>query len=343
MLSVRKRLETTLGHFRKVAGSSNPYTLVFVHGTASANIVLDNQGRIRGLRVFNLTAQGRSLATLVQQVHKLPGQTSLLILKNGQPLVAYHAEQPLAVGSAFKLAVLAALQKQIKQGQRHWSDIVHLKPSWKAFPSGILQNWPDNSPLTLHTLATLMISISDNTAATALIHIIGRHAVEAEAPAEDRPFLTPLEAFKLKMPSNKPLLKRYLAADGTARMDLLKQVNALPRPALKQIEKALSKGPLALQIEWFFNARQLCNLMGKVQNLPLMSVNPGGGLVNPGNWQRIAFKGGSEPGVLNLTTELVAKNGTHYCVALTTNRARHQVASTQFELLYSTLLKQLRK
>jgi len=97
-----------------------------------------------------------------------------------------------------------------------------------------------------------------------------------------------------------------------------------------------------LQIEWFFSTRQLCKLMQQVQDLPLMSVNPAGHLVDPGNWKHIAFKGGSEPGVLNLTTRLVSKRGNHYCVALTTNRSRHKVANTQVELLYSAVLEQLR-
>ncbi len=341
LFAVRKGLEATLGAFRKVRGSANPYTLIFTRGTARANIALDIHGRIRGLRVFQIAPTASSLTDIIHRVRRLAGTSSLLVLENGRSLVAYHADTPLAVGSASKLAVLAALQEQIKQGRHHWAEIVHLKRRWKALPSGILQNWPDGSALTLHTLATLMISISDNTAATALIRILGRRAVEAEAPAQDRPFLTPLEAFKLKLPDNKPLLIRYLAAAGKARRDLLEAVDALPRPTLGKMQQAFDQGPLALRVEWFFNVHQLCNLMRKVQHLPLMSVNPGGGLADPAAWKRIAFKGGSEPGVLNLTTWLVAKTGNRYCVSLTVNRSHHTVDDTRIELLYSSLLNQL--
>lgn len=47
----------------------------------------------------------------------------------------------------------------------------------KSLPGGILQNWPKGAPLTLHTLAGLMISQSDNTAADTLLEILGRDVV----------------------------------------------------------------------------------------------------------------------------------------------------------------------
>ncbi|MFL9455456.1 serine hydrolase [Tolypothrix bouteillei VB521301_2] len=45
-----------------------------------------------------------------------------------------------------------------------WKDVVQLQPSEKSLPSGMLHTWPDGSYLTVQTLASLMISLSDNTA-----------------------------------------------------------------------------------------------------------------------------------------------------------------------------------
>ena len=45
------------------------------------------------------------------------------------------------------------------------------------------QDWPKGAPVTLHTLATLMISISDNTATDQLIAIVGRDAIAEELRA----------------------------------------------------------------------------------------------------------------------------------------------------------------
>jgi hypothetical protein len=72
-------------------------------------------------------------------------------------------------------------------------------------------------------------------------------------------------------------------------------------------------------VEWPFAATELCNLMAQVEALPLMSINPG--VANPNNWARVAFEGGSEPGVLNLTTWLEPDSGEPYCVVTTWNDA----------------------
>lgn len=157
-----------------------------------------------------------------------------------------------------------------------------------------------------------MISISDNTATDALIHLLGRERVEAHAPG-NRPFLTTREAFVLKDPHRQDLLERHRAADGGRRRSILEETRErdLPRADI------FAGGPLALDVEWFFSARDLCDLMARVEDLPLMGINPG--VADPGIWYRVAFKGGSAPGVLNLTTGLVVGAGTFHCVAAAWN------------------------
>jgi hypothetical protein len=48
-----------------------------------------------------------------------------------------------------------------------------------------------------------------------------------------------------------------------------------------------------------------------------MSINPG--VADRGAWQRVAFKGGSDGGVVNLTHWLVGKDGVSRCVSITWN------------------------
>jgi hypothetical protein len=43
------------------------------------------------------------------------------------------------------------------------------------------------------------------------------------------------------------------------------------------------------------------------------------GLANPLDWRSIAYKGGSEPGVLNLSTYVTTADGTSHCVVATWN------------------------
>ena len=96
--------------------------------------------------------------------------------------------------------------------------------------------------------------------------------------------------------------------------------------------------PQALDVEWFFSAYELANLMAAVQDLSVFSINPG--VASPADWQHIAFKGGSEPGVINLTTWLVGQSGMNYCVVATWNNDE-VVDEVQFVGLYSGVLRQL--
>jgi len=81
-------------------------------------------------------------------------------------------------------------------------------------------------------------------------------------------------------------------------------------------------------------------LMAYVQDLPMMSINPG--IASPASWQHIAYKGGSEPGVLNLTTWLVSSSGANYFVSATWNHDE-VLDETKFFSLYSGLLRELEK
>ena len=214
--AILRDLTDQLGRYEGVEGGSSPFTLRFAQGSATAQIALDEQGKISGLFFSDLANEVGSLEEAVAQLRALPGQVGVTVLENGQERAAANADTPLGVGSAFKLAVLATLQDQIKAGTHAWDEVVTLEPKWKGLPSGTLQTWPDGAPLTLQTLATLMISISDNTATDALINIVGREAIEAKTE-RNRPFLTTQEAFKLKNPQNKAFLERYLAGDEAAK------------------------------------------------------------------------------------------------------------------------------
>ena len=321
-----------LGTYEGVEGDISPFTVRFSQGAATVRIALDADGKISTLFISNPIPDIGSVDEAVAQIAALPGQTSVLVLKNGEEVAARNVDTPLGVGSAFKLAVLAALQDQIEAGTHAWNEVVELKSEWKSLPSGILQDWPDNAPLTLQTLATLMISVSDNTATDALVHVVGREAVEAKA-ARNRPFLTTQELFKLKDPQNSDVLERYTSGDEAAKREVLTELADRPPPNVE----AFTGDPVALEVEWFFTPAELCALMEEVQALPLMSVNSGG-LANPADWQRIAFKGGSEPGVLNLTMWLNGDDGATYCVTVTQNDPDAPVDETGLFALYGGLI-----
>jgi len=71
---------------------------------------------------------------------------SLLITADGKETDSIAPDDKMAVGSAFKLAILAALDDQIAAGKHRWDEVVTLQHDWKSLPSGELQNWPDGTP-----------------------------------------------------------------------------------------------------------------------------------------------------------------------------------------------------
>ena len=108
-----------------------------------------------------------------------------------------------------------------------------------------------------------------------------------------------------------------------------------PLPAVETYPKE----PTALDVEWFFSARDLCKLMGRVADLPLMTINPG--LAKKSDWDRVAFKGGSEPGVMSMTTWL-EKGGKKHCVSATWN-APAKLDEAAFHAAYGRAIAALKK
>ncbi|MGG6294417.1 serine hydrolase [Leptolyngbya sp. AN02str] len=332
--AILRSITTDLGAYRQIepTAEANRFMVLFEQGSLQAQISLNASGQIATLL---LQPNALTLEEAIAQLQALPGTTSLLVLKDGVKQAAINADEPLAVGSAFKLAVLRALQQQIEQGDRTWAETVQLDPTWKSLPSGILQSWPEGASLTLETLATLMISLSDNTATDALIQILGREAVEAYG-LRNVPFLTTRELFVLKAPENAQQLQQYRDGDGDTRRSLLSQLQTLPLPP---VETFLGE-PIALDVEWFFSTRELCSLIESVAALPLMGVNPG--IANPADWNRIAYKGGSESGVINLTSHLQAADGTTYCIAATWNNPDAPLSDMTLIGLYQGLISGLK-
>lgn len=333
--SVLANAKATLGAYRSVkAQPDGSYLITFAKGTDRAQIALDAQGRITGLFFAPPHLTHANPAAALKAFHGLPGHVSVLVTTNGTTTLALNPAQPLAIGSAFKLAVLAALRRRVAAGKLSWSTVVTLTERDISLPSGILQSWPAGTPLTVATLAGLMISQSDNTAADTLVHLVGRAAIDPLIPARDRPLLTTRELFVLKDPAHKDLRDAYLRGDEAQRLAILTQADALalPSPAL------FSGGPVAPQIEWFFSTRELCGLMQQVHDLPLMGINPG--VADRSAWASVAYKGGSEPGVLNLTTMVTTTHGTAYCVSATWNNTA-SLDENRFETMYSALLSTL--
>ena len=79
--------------------------------------------------------------------------------------------------SVFKIFVLAELLRQVREGRFALSDRYPLSEADKSNGSGVLQLMEDGLRPTLRDYATLMIILSDNTAADFLFRLVGRENI----------------------------------------------------------------------------------------------------------------------------------------------------------------------
>jgi Beta-lactamase enzyme family len=306
---------------------------------------------VEGLLVVGAESSAADVPALFAEIVGLPGDVSLAAarLEPAGPanFLTQKAERPLATGSAFKLFVLAELVRQVKSGERRWSDVVPLgEPS---LPSGLLQDWPKGSPLTLHSLAALMISTSDNSAADTLLAVLGRDKVEAllptlgvAAPERDRPFLSTREAFVLKL-GDPALLAQWKAADEAGRRALLPKLAAV---SLSTLDPArLAGGPAEIgSVEWFASPADLVRTLdwlrrsGDPTALELLAINPGLGRDLAGDFVYFGYKGGSEPGVLNMSFLLRSREGRWMAVSATWNNDKAPLDEPRFAALMARLV-----
>jgi Beta-lactamase enzyme family len=305
-------VQTEFGPYQSIQPFGENFHAIYERGKQLVKIKLNDLGQINYL-LLKPVAVALAPEEAIEILKSFPGQTNLLILEEDRPIASYNSDLPLAVASSFKLAVLTALQEKIENGDLSWNDVIELRPEDKSF-GGFLVNWFDGAVLTVESLAALMISVSENTATDTLMHLLGREAI---IPYESRnkPLLTTREAFVLKSPINEDLLQRYRNGNLSDRLVVLDEVALAPPPD----PKLFTNTPTALDVEFFYTPQELCDLMSKVADLPLMIINPG--ISGSKSWERVAFKGGSEPGVLNVTLLLKSKEGKTYRVSATWNNA----------------------
>jgi beta-lactamase class A len=330
------QLKQELGTFESIRPEGDEFILQFSRGSVPTLIELTDTGKIQGLLFKPPIPKVANLAAAIEAFKPLPGKVSILVKQGDRIRASLNPDESLGVGSAFKLAVLNVVKSQIAAKKITWSTIVPLQSAYKSLPSGRLQDWPEGTVLTVQTLAAMMISESDNTATDHLIQLVGRENIEAITP-KNTPFLMTRELFQLKAKSNAAILQRYRQANLPERRKILQSLAQQPLPNGAEFGTAQVK---ALDLEWFFTPKELCQLIDRLTDLPLMGIQPG--IAPPKNWQKIAYKGGSEGGVLNFTTAVQAKNGEKYCVVATWNH-NQPLDETKFVTLYSGLLSVLQK
>ncbi|MEO1746776.1 MAG: serine hydrolase [Pseudomonadota bacterium] len=322
-----KDMRQRFGAAEDVTGSGNAYTLTTPGHEFPVQFHLDGDHRIVGLMFEPGMARTRSVEETLERLKGLDGVIAYLITRADQTVAAFNADETLAVASAFKIGVFAALQDQIAAGDLGWDSVVRLEGRDKSLPSGILQNLATASPLTVHSAAALMIAESDNTATDLLMRVVGRDTVNAKLGVDLT--LTTRETFILKA---DPDLRDAFLADDADKHAVIAKVAQTDLPDVSAI------GQHNRGVEWYVSARRLCALLSETAEADVMHINPG--LARKGDWEQIAFKGGSEQGVLCFATRAIRKGSEPVCAVVTVN-ADSAIDEEHVGGLYTRLLQQL--
>lgn len=327
--------------------------VVVAFARADVTVLLQTatDGQVIGLRIVNIAARNDSIERLTADIAALPGISGwglYRIADDGSPTLLHGAgnDRPMAIGSVFKLTILGALDEEIAAGRMRWTDVVTLDR--QSVPSGISIGWPDGAPVTLHTLAALMISQSDNRATDVLLHHVGRARVEAFARSRGGlsgphafPILSTLEATVLKNPAIGEARQRWLGGTEQERRAVLAGPAQGWTPA--QVDySAFSAGPADIDsIEWFASADSIAALLGwfgtqgSEQARAILAINPGIPAAAAGNWSYVGYKGGSEPGVIAFSLLLRARSGERFVASFSWNNAAAAVDEARFVTLAS--------
>lgn len=324
-------------------------TIAFDRADVTMLVQAAPDGRVVGLRIVDVSARNDSLDRLTADIAALPGTTGwglYRIERNGRATMLHgsNAEQALAIGSMFKLTILGALDAEIAAGRMRWSDVITLDR--QSVPSGISIAWPNGAPVTLHTLATLMISQSDNRASDVLLHHVGRERVEAFARVHGGlsgqnayPLLSTLEATVLKNPTLGAARERWLAGSEAQRRAVLREFAG--EWTVADVDwSAFAAGPADIdRIEWFASADSVAAVLGWIARSAsddaraILSVNPGIPPAAASHWASVGYKGGSEPGVMAMSLLLRAADDRSYVVSMAWNNPSAAVDEAQMAML----------
>ncbi len=348
---------------RAIPSGQNRYALTIVQdrATIAATMMLDAgpPGRIAGLVLSGGSARLPTLSAAVAALRALPGTTALSVARLGpaapRSIAATTPDRAQAVASTFKLLVLAELVRAIDAGERRWADVVPL--AVRSVPSGILQDWPDRAPMTLHSLAALMIAQSDNSATDTLIALLGRDRIAAMAPTlgwpahpGNDPLLTTLEMAKLKGTDGGVPAARYAAAPPAVRRAMLSgRIAPVPRSAIDYA--ALETRPNRIDaIEWFASPDAVVSALDWFRRgagrpgsaaetaRAILAINPGLPSADRAAFDYVGYKGGSEAGVLAMSYLLRTRGGQWYAISGSWNDPSATLAERRFVAIVTRIV-----
>jgi beta-lactamase class A len=340
--------------------TENSAKIRFLTNTTSQKFILsvDGAGLIAGLQYVGRSEpkiQIKNDSDLTTSLDKFDGVKSLYLkdLDSNNVLLNINSAESLALGSEFKLYILKALAEDIANGFKKWDDKIKIQENLKSLPSGILQDAPVGTELTLLETAGLMISRSDNTATDHLHALVGHRKIEMSMVdfnsflEFNKPFLSTMEMFRLRTLSqtevdnylNFSLEKKILFNESLSKQ--------YTRQQLTEALKGWTEPRNIRQIEWFASTSDICKTVSElkhkaVQDSTIYNILS---ISNPFIWteddpefEYVGYKGGSEPGVLTMTFLLKTRNQKWACLSMGINNENANLDENAVADLFHAIL-----
>lgn len=325
----------------------------FERAIATMRIAVDPQAphRVTGLVITGMSARETSLEEVAAALKALPGSVGFVLtpLDGSAPVLSHNPDQLFAIGSEFKLVILAELVRAVTAGERHWDEEIVL--DGKPLPGGAYAQRAAGTKVKLRELAEKMISVSDNSATDLLLAALGREKVEAmlevvgwSHPERSRPFLGALDMFKLKGIGSGALAQRWLALDEAGRRAMLEgEIGPAPLSSISPTLFLDGKPVLVDRIEWFASPMDMVRTMDWLRRntesgpaaeaRAILARNSGVGASAASGWAYVGYKGGSEPGVIAMTLLLQDRQGGWHALSAKWNKPDAPVDETRFATL----------
>lgn len=340
--------------------ASGPFTVTSIEGSRDHELVVILTGRAEGFRVtiavepapphlisglFFSTVKTSpdpvaSWTALDARLRQAAPETAFLAAEvvDGEcrPVHAVEPDLPLSLGSAFKLYVLGAAAEAVAGGRLAWNTPIEIRDDGRVHTSLRTESMQSGQRVPLEEMARHMIEVSDNTATDLVMGAVGREAVEAvqaemgmTEPERNVPFVDTRELSLIKF-GRPPVVDEYLALDVGGRRAFLADRLA-GRPAMLD-DLALTPRPVAVEtVEWFASASDLCRAQVALQSRGdpvrrILGGNPG--LPFGSDAEYVAFKGGSEPGVLAGSWYIEHRDGRRFAISVLLRNRESGIDST---------------
>ena len=265
-------------HFKEI---KNKMEFSFKDHTLDGSFVMSNN-KLVSIWFDSPKIKNKEVGSLLKQL-SLNNNISSYYFIDENKIYKKNEEVRLFVASSNKLNILKEFKKCIRLKRCSKNDIIKLTKGAKTSPSGILQNWPNESQILVSTVVNLMISASDNTATDLLILYLRERNMKS--------FKTMQQKF---ISLYSPQAKSFGPED-------YKDVNLSAYPA--------TGGSLG-------TTKNLCSTILKLKGEKSLSINQDG---LRGKFKEVLFKGGSRFGVFQKTYAWKLNNEFWKCLSVTIN------------------------